>query len=172
MNHYTISALVSNKSGVLTRISGLFARRGYNIDSLSVCATEDPAISRMTIVLNGDEYILEQLTRQLDKLIDVKKIMHVAENQALFRELLLVKVNAPSEKRSEIYEICQIFRAKVDDLYPTSMVVELTGESKKLDGFINMIQEYGILEMARTGVTAISRGNICIKDLKDYNDSI
>lgn len=172
MNHYTISALVSNKSGVLTRISGLFARRGYNIDSLSVCATEDPAISRMTIVLNGDEYILEQLTRQLDKLIDVKKIMHVAENQALFRELLLVKVNAPSEKRSEIYEICQIFRAKVDDLYPTSMVMELTGESKKLDGFINMIQEYGILEMARTGVTAISRGNICIKDLKDYNDSI
>lgn len=172
MNHYTISALVSNKSGVLTRISGLFARRGYNIDSLSVCATEDPAISRMTIVLNGDEYILEQLTRQLDKLIDVKKIMHVNENQALFRELLLVKVNAPSEKRSEIYEICQIFRAKVDDLYPTSMVVELTGESKKLDGFINMIQEYGILEMARTGVTAISRGNICIKDLKDYNDSI
>lgn len=172
MNHYTISALVSNKSGVLTRISGLFARRGYNIDSLSVCATEDPAISRMTIVLNGDEYILEQLTRQLDKLIDVKKIMHVNETQALFRELLLVKVNAPSEKRSEIYEICQIFRAKVDDLYPTSMVVELTGESKKLDGFINMIQEYGILEMARTGVTAISRGNICIKDLKDYNDSI
>lgn len=130
MNHYTISALVSNKSGVLTRISGLFARRGYNIDSLSVCATEDPAISRMTIVLNGDEYILEQLTRQLDKLIDVKKIMHVAENQALFRELLLVKVNAPSEKRSEIYEICQIFRAKVDDLYPTSMVMELTGEAK------------------------------------------
>lgn len=172
MNQYTISALVSNKSGVLTRISGLFARRGYNIDSLSVCATEDPTVSRMTIVLNGDEYILGQMTKQLDKLIDVKKIMHVNEDQAIFRELLLVKLNAPAEKRSSIFEICTVFRAKIDDLYPTSMVIELTGESGKIDGFINMVKDYGILEMARTGVTAISRGKNSIKDIENYNDII
>ena len=169
---YTISALVSNKSGVLMRISSLFSRRAYNIDSLSVCTTEDPSISRLTIVLNGDDYILGQMMKQLDKLIDVKKIIHVDESNAIFRELLLIKVNAPAEKRSEIYQICEIFRAKVNDLYPTSMVIELTGESGKLDGFINMLKDYGILEMARTGVTAISRGNNCIKDMVDYNDKI
>lgn len=169
---YTISALVSNKSGVLMRVSSLFSRRAYNIDSLSVCATEDPSISRMTIVLNGNEYILQQMMKQMDKLIDVKKIIHVDEDDAIFRELLLLKVNAPAEKRAEIYQICQIFRAKVDDLYPTSMVIELTGESTKLDGFINMLKDYGILEMARTGVTAISRGDRCIKDMIDYNEKI
>lgn len=169
---YTISALVSNKSGVLMRVSSLFSRRAYNIDSLSVCATEDPSISRMTIVLNGNDYILQQMMKQMDKLIDVKKIIHVDENDAIFRELLLLKVNAPAEKRAEIYQICQIFRAKVDDLYPTSMVIELTGESTKLDGFINMLKDYGILEMARTGVTAISRGDRCIKDMIDYNEKI
>lgn len=169
---YTISALVANKSGVLMRVSSLFSRRAYNIDSLSVCATEDPTLSRMTIVLNGDDYILGQMMKQMDKLIDVKKIIHVEESNAIFRELLLLKVNAPAEKRAEIYQICEIFRAKVDDLYPTSMVIELTGESRKLDGFVNMLKDYGILEMARTGVTAISRGNNCIKDMIDYNEKI
>jgi acetolactate synthase-1/3 small subunit len=169
---YTISALVANKSGVLMRVSSLFSRRAYNIDSLSVCATEDPTLSRMTIVLNGDDYILGQMMKQMDKLIDVKKIIHVDESDAIFRELLLLKVNAPAEKRAEIYQICEIFRAKVDDLYPTSMVIELTGESRKLDGFINMVKDYGILEMARTGVTAISRGDHCIKDMIDYNEKI
>lgn len=169
---YTISALVANKSGVLTRISGLFARRGYNIDSLSVCATEDKKISRMTIVLNGDEYTLEQLTKQLSKLIDVKKIMHIQENAAIFRELLLVKLSAPEDKRSKIIEICNIYRGKVDDLKPESLVVEITGPSVKLDAFIEMIKPYGILEMARTGATAITRGDMCIKDLENYNDVI
>lgn len=169
---YTISALVANKSGVLTRISGLFARRGYNIDSLSVCATEDKKISRMTIVLNGDEYTLEQLTKQLSKLIDVKKIMHIQENAAIFRELLLVKLSAPEDKRSKIIEICSIYRGKVDDLKPESLVVEITGPSVKLDAFIEMIKPYGILEMARTGATAITRGDMCIKDLENYNDVI
>jgi len=169
---YTISALVSNKSGVLTRISGLFARRGYNIDSLSVCATEDNKISRMTIVLNGDEYTLEQLTKQLSKLIDVKKIMHIKESAAIFRELLLVKLSAPEEKRSKIIEICNIYRGKIDDLKPESLVVEITGPSGKLDAFIAMVKPYGILEMARTGATAITRGDVCIKDLENYNDTI
>ncbi len=169
---YTISALVANKSGVLMRVSSLFSRRAYNIESLSVCATEEKELSRMTIVLNGDDYVLGQMMKQMDKLIDVKKIIHVAENNAIFRELLLIKLNAPAEKRTEIYQICEIFRAKVDDLYPTSMVIELTGESNKLDGFINMVKDYGILEMARTGVTAISRGDKCIKDMIDYNEKI
>lgn len=169
---YTISALVANKSGVLTRISGLFARRGYNIDSLSVCATEDKKISRMTIVLNGDEYTLEQLTKQLSKLIDVKKIMHIQENAAIFRELLLVKLAATEDKRSKIIEICNIYRGKIDDLKPESLVVEITGPSVKLDAFIEMIKPYGILEMARTGATAITRGDMCIKDLENYNDVI
>ena len=169
---YTISALVANKSGVLMRVSSLFSRRGYNIESLSVCATEDASLSRMTIVLNGDDYILGQMMKQMDKLIDVKKIIHVAESAAIFRELLLIKLNAPAEKRGEIYQICEIFRAKVDDLYPTSMVVDLTGESSKLDGFIHMVKDYGILEMARTGVTALSRGNRCNKDVVDYNERI
>ena len=169
---YTISALVANKSGVLMRVSSLFSRRAYNIESLSVSGTEDPTLSRMTIVLNGDDYILEQMMKQMDKLLDVKKIVHFKESDAILRELLLIKLNAPAEKRAEIYQICEIFRAKVDDLYPTSMVVELTGESSKLDGFINMVQDYGILEMARTGVTAIFRGNTCIKDMTDYNEKI
>ena len=169
---YTISALVANKSGVLMRVSSLFSRRAYNIESLSVAKTEEEALSRMTIVLNGDEYVLDQMMKQMDKLVDVKKIICIGENEAIARELLLVKLNAPAEKRAEIYQICEIFRAKVDDLYPTSMVVELTGESSKLDGFINMVKDYGILEMARTGVTAITRGNTCIKDMVDYNEKI
>lgn len=169
---YTISALVTNKSGVLMRVSSLFSRRAYNIDSLSVCATEDPQLSRMTIVLNGDDYVLGQMMKQMDKLIDVKKIIHVEPDNAIFRELLLMKVYAPAEKRAEIAQICEIFRAKVCDLNPTCMVIELTGESTKLDGFINMLKDYGIMEMARTGVTAISRGNACIKDMTAYNEKI
>lgn len=171
MNRYTISALVSNKSGVLTRVAALFARRGYNIESLSVCATEDNAFSRMTIVLNGDEYILGQMMKQMDKLIDVKKIKQV-EQDAVCRELLLVKVKTNAETRSQIYEISQIFRANVVDVSPEATIMELTGKSTKLDGFITMLMPYGIIELARTGVTAISRGAICIKDENDYKERI
>ena len=163
MNHYTISALVANKSGVLTRVSALFARRGYNIDSLSVCATEDPAFSRMTIVLNGDEYILGQMMKQMDKLYDVKKIVRV-EDDSVSRELLIVKVRADQKSRSQILEICQIFRSNVVDASPESLILELTGKSVKLDGFINMLLPHGIVELARTGVTAISRGKEHIKE--------
>ncbi len=171
MNRYTISALVSNKSGVLTRVAALFARRGYNIESLSVCATEDNAFSRMTIVLNGDEYILGQMMKQMDKLIDVKKIKQV-EQDAVCRELLLVKVKTNAETRSQIYEISQIFRANVVDVSPEATIMELTGKSTKLDGFITMLMPYGIIELARTGVTAISRGAVCIKDENDYKERI
>lgn len=171
MNQYTISALVSNKSGVLTRVASLFARRGYNIHSLSVCTTEDPALSRMTIVLNGDEYILSQMMKQMDKLIDVQKIKKV-EGDAVHRELLLAKVKTDAKTRSAIIELCQIFRANVIDISPDTLILELTGKPEKLDGFVNMLLPYGIIELARTGVTAISRGKNCIKDEADYKEKI
>lgn len=171
MNQYTISALVTNKSGVLTRVASLFARRGYNIESLSVCKTEDSKLSRMTIVLNGDDYVLGQMTKQLDKLIDVKKIMQIEED-AVSRELLLVKIKTDAATRSQIFEISQIFRASVVDVSPEATILELTGKPTKLDGFITMLMPYGVMELARTGVTAISRGNRCIGDETDYKEII
>ena len=172
MKKFTITALLANKSGVLTRISGLFARRGFNIDSISACATEDDDYSRITLVLDGDEHILDQLIKQLDKLIDVKKIACASEKDSVFRELCLVKVKAEAEKRAQLIEIKEIYKAKIVDLSPDSMILEITGEPNKLDGFINVIEPYGILEMARTGVTALSRGEKCLNDLVDYNESI
>lgn len=172
MERHTISALVTNRSGVLTRISGLFSRRGYNIESLSVCATEDKHLSRMTIVIGGDEYILEQIVKQLDKLLDVKKIALVHEDNSIYRELLLVKVNAKPEIRSQVVEIANIYKSKIVDLSLNAMTIENTGEPGKLDAFIKVLEPYGIMEMARTGVTALMRGDDCIKDLPDYNEII
>jgi len=169
---HTISALVANRSGVLTRISGLFSRRGYNIESLSVCATEDDHLSRMTIVIIGDNYILEQIVKQLDKLIDVKKISLIEEFNAIYRELLLIKVSALPEIRTQIVEISNIYKAKIVDLSLNTITIENTGEPNKLDAFIKVLEPYGIMEMARTGVTALMRGDSCIKDLLDYNDLI
>lgn len=169
---HTISALVVNRSGVLTRISGLFSRRGYNIESLSVCATEDEHLSRMTIVINGDNYILSQIVKQLDKLIDVKKIALTEERNSIYRELLLIKVSAEADIRSQIVEISNIYKAKIVDLSLNAITIENTGEPNKLDAFIKVLQPYGIMEMARTGVTALMRGDNCIKDLTDYNDLI
>jgi len=169
---HTISALVANRSGVLTRVSGLFSRRGYNIESLSVCATEDDHLSRMTIVINGDNYILEQIVKQLDKLVDVKKISLTDENNSIYRELLLIKVSAKPEIRSQVVEISNIYKAKIVDLSLNSITIENTGEPNKLDAFIKVLEPYGILEMARTGVTALMRGDSCIKDLSDYNEII
>ena len=172
MEKYTITALVANKSGVLTRVSGLFARRGFNIESLCVCATEDPNLSRMTIVLNGDDYILSQMTKQLDKLIDVKKIARADEADSIYRELLLSKVAAPAEKRSEIIEIKEIYKAKIVDLSPETLILEITGEPSKLDAIVKVIEPYGIIEMARTGVTALARGDKKLNDMVDYNEQI
>ena len=169
---YTIGALVTNKSGVLTRISGLFTRRGYNIDSLTVCATENPELSRMTIILNGDEYILYQMIKQLDKLEDVKKIGCADELDCVYRELVLIKVKAVPEIRNQIIEIKEIYKAKVVDLSPDTMILELTGEPDKLDAFLKVIEPYGILEMQRTGVTALARGTHTLKDRDCYSDHI
>lgn len=160
-------ALANNKSGVLTRVSGLFARRGYSINSIAACSTEDKNYSRITIELDGDEYVLQQMVKQLAKLIDIKKITKADENTSIFRELCLVKVEAKPEKRSEIIEIKEIYKAKVVDLSLDSMILEITGEPNKIDGFIQVIEPYGIMEMARTGVTALNRGDACIKDVED-----
>ena len=165
MNRYTISALVDNKSGVLTRVAALFARRGYNIESLSVCTTEDDTVSRMTIVLCGDDYILGQMMKQMDKLIDVRKITKVEED-AVSRELLLCKVKTDATTRS------QVLRAKIVDVSTEATIMELTGKPSKLDGFINMLMPYGILELARTGVTSIGRGASCLRDVPDYKEQI
>lgn len=169
---YTIGALVTNKSGVITRITGLFARRGYNIDSLSVCATEDPNLSRMSIVLIGDEYALYQIIRQMDKLEDVKKIGCANELDCVWRELLLVKVEASAEARSQIALINEVYKAKVVDLSIDTMILELTGDPDKVDAYLKVIEPFNILEMQRTGVTVLARGRHTLKDRDCYGDHV
>ncbi len=169
---YTISALVANKSGVLTRISGLFSRRGYNIESLTVCATEDPDLSRMTVILIGDEYMLYQMIRQMDKLEDVKKIGCANELDCVYRELLLAKVSATGEMRSQITLINDVYKAKVVDLSIDTMILEITGDPEKLDAYIKVIEPFGILEMQRTGVTVLARGRHTLKDRDCYGDHV
>lgn len=169
---YTIGALATNRSGVLTRITGLFARRGYSIDSIAACATEDPDISRITIVLSGDEYTLYQLIRQMDKLEDVKKIGCANELDCVYRELLLFKVAATAEIRSQITLIIEIYKAKVVDLSTDTMILELTGAPEKLDAYLKVIEPFGILEMQRTGTTVLARGKHTLKDRDCYGDHV
>ena len=153
-----LSMLVANESGVLTRISGLFARRGFNIDSLSVGETQDPRISRITIQAKGDAYVREQIVHQLEKLHDVKTVELMDISQTVLRELLLVKVKADPLTRGQVLDAVTVFRAKVIDLTPATMTMELTGEKSKLDAFITYMEPLGIIEVCRTGVTAIGRG--------------
>ncbi len=162
-----ISMLVNNESGVLTRISGLFARRGFNIDSLSVGETQDPHVSRMTIQAAGDEYVRDQLVHQLEKLQDVLVVESLELSQIVARELLLVKVRAEESTRSQVLDAVTVFRAKVIDLTPTSMTMELTGEQTKLDAFITFLNPLGIIEVCRTGVTAIGRGGYVLTNNKE-----
>ncbi len=158
VKRFVIAVLVENHAGVLSRISGLFSRRGYNIDSLTVGETNDPGYSWMTIVTNGDDYILDQMKKQLERMEDVKEVQHLEDKDAVFRELMLIKVKAEPKKRSSILEAVDVFRAKVVDLSTDSLIVELTGETVKINAFIEIMQPYGILELARTGITALSRG--------------
>ena len=155
---HIITALVSNKSGVLTRISGLFARRGYNIESLSVCKTENPKMSRMTIVALGTMDEINQIVRQLDKCVDCHKIKLFKHNESVKRELLLIKIKLDPSLRPEIASTAQMMKVKIVDLAPNSVICEMTGESNKIDSFIELMRPYGILELARTGITALSRG--------------
>ncbi|HIE43264.1 MAG TPA: acetolactate synthase small subunit [Candidatus Omnitrophica bacterium] len=161
MKKHVISALVENKSGVLSRIAALFAARGYNIDSLAVGETENPEVSRMTIVAQGEENVLEQVVKQLRRLIDVISVTDYTKKGLDYvdRELVLVKVDAPASKRSEIIEIVDIFRAKIVDVAVDSLTIEITGVENKIQAFLNLMQRFGIREIARTGKIAIARKN-------------
>ena len=155
---HTISILVENKFGVLSRVAGLFSARGYNIESLSVGETLDPSVSRMTIVVRGDEFVIEQVMKQLHKLIDVIKVSDLTDDSHVQRELVLVRVNAEPQHRAEILRTADIFRAKVVDVTAVSFVLEATGEEGKLEAFIELLRPMGIQEIVRTGQVAISRG--------------
>jgi acetolactate synthase-1/3 small subunit len=164
MEKHVLSALVKNSSGVLSRVSGLFSRRGYNIDSLTVGRTEDPSISRMTITLMGDDNVLEQVKKQLNKLEDVVRVIDFKANESVYRELVLIKVKANAENRAAINETVKIFRSKIIDLSTDTLTIELTGDENKISALINLMEEYGIEELARTGVTALQRGEKTIKN--------
>lgn len=166
INKYVLSVLVENHSGVLSKISGLFSRRGYNIHSLTVGVTEDPEISRMTIVILGDEYMLEQINKQLNKLVDVIKVVELYINKSVYRELALVKVNSDINTKSSITETVNIFRSNIIDLDSKSMTVEITGDEEKISAFIKLMKPYGIKEIVRTGVTALERGNKSIEGIE------
>ncbi len=153
-----ISLLVANHSGVLARVSSLFCRRGFNIDSLTVSATNDPSTSRITVTIHGDEKELTQLLLQTARLEESKQVFVLDENNSLQRELLLLKVSADTKLRTELREISNIYNAKIIDLSPESMVFEIIGKPEKLDAFLAMFKDYDIIELCRTGVTALERG--------------
>ena len=155
---HILSILVENKPGVLTRIAGLFARRGFNIDTLAVGPTDDERFSRITLTLDGAKHPIGQVTKQLHKLVNVLKIRDLEPEETLARELALFKVSADGVNRSEVMQICEIFRAKVVDVSRKALVVEVTGTCDKVDGFERLVRPFGLVEMARTGEIAISRG--------------
>lgn len=155
---HTISVLVENKFGVLARIATLFAARGFNIDSLAVGVTENPDVSSMTIIVKGNDKILEQVEKQLNKLIDVIKVIDFKETKHVERDLALAKVKADKTNRDEILQIVKTFRAKVIDISAASVIIEITGKEEKVDALINMLKPFGIKEMSRTGIIAMGRG--------------
>ncbi len=164
INKHVISILVENHYGVLSRIAGLFSRRGYNIDSLSVGTTEKPNISRMTITVCGDDYIIEQITKQLNKLIDVIKVVELKHDKSVNRELILIKVKASANDRTSINETVNIFRANVVDVAEDTLTIEITGDEGKISAFIDLVKPFGIVELVRTGFTGIQRGGFKITD--------
>jgi len=160
---HIISILIENESGALSRVSGLFSARGYNIESLTVAPTEDPSLSRMTIVSIGSEEIIEQITKQLNKLIDIVKVVDLSESAHIERELMFVKVRATGKDREEMKRVSDIFRGHIIDVTESSYVVELTGHTAKLDAFLKAIDSSLILETVRTGVCGIGRGDRILK---------
>jgi len=159
MRTQVYSLLVDNNPGILSRIAGLFSRRGYSIDSITAGMTADPRFTRITIVARGDEQILEQIEKQVRKLEDVIEIKVLMPDQAVCRELIMVKIRADASQRAEIISITEIFRAKIVDVEEGSLMVELTGNQSKLDAFLNLLGGYEILELARTGITGLARGS-------------
>lgn len=163
---HIISILVENKFGVLSRISGLFSGRGYNIESLTVNLTDDPNVSMMTIITYGDDSVIEQIIKQLRKLINVLKVRDLTSYSHIERELVLVKVFVPQKHRSDIYNIVNTFRGNVLDLTADSMVIEITGSEDKLAAFLEILRPYGIIELVRSGCLAIGRGNKATSDME------
>ena len=164
MSKHTLSVLVENKPGVLTRIAGLFSRRGFNIDSLAVGPTEHPDVSRMTVVVEVDELPLEQVTKQLNKLVEVLKVVELADIASVQREILLVKVSADLQSRSHIIETAQLFRAKIVDVSADAVTIEATGDSDKLEALLRILEPFGIRELVQSGMVAIGRGARSITD--------
>ena len=158
IRQHVVSALVENHAGTLSRVSGLFSRRGFNIDSLTVGETDDPAISRMTIAVSGNERILEQIIKQLNKLVDVITVRELDSTSCLRREIMLVKTKTDEKTRAAVLEIAGIFRARVIDVSITTITIEATGTAEKLNGLLLLLRPYGILELARTGLVALERG--------------
>lgn len=167
---HILGVLVENRPGVLSKVSGLFSRRGFNIDSLAVGVTENPDISRMTIVVDGDDYTVEQVTKQLNKLIDVIKVANIGK-ESVIRELALIKVKATSETRNQIIEIVNIFRANIVDISKNYLTIEITGDSEKIAALEDMLRDFGIKEMVRTGAIAIDRGSKMIKYEEDKEEN-
>lgn len=159
MNDHILSVLVQNHSGVLSKISGLFSRRCFNIDSLTVGETDNPAISRMTIVAQGDGMAIEQIKNQLAKLIDVITVVELGDRESVRRELALIKVKADQATRVHVMEIANIFRGRIVDVCPESLTLEVTGDQEKIDGMLEMLKPYNLIEIVRTGVIALERGN-------------
>lgn len=167
MQKKVFQLLVNNTSGVLSRIAGLYARRGYNVESITAGATSNPDFTRITIVASGDDEILEQIEKQLAKLVDVRAIKELEPDKSVYRELLLIKVRTAAEQRQSVISVADIFRAKIIDVAPESLIIELTGNQQKIDAFISLLDGYEILEMARTGLAGLGRGTEHITYIED-----
>ncbi len=154
---HTLSVLVENKFGVLARISGLFSGRGFNIDTLNVAPTQDPTMSRMTIVVKGDDTVLEQVTKQLNKLVDTIKVQDFRDGEYVDRELILIKVGVDATTRAEVMQICDIFRAKIVDVAPQTVTIEMTGAESKVNAFLGLMNQFGVRDLTRTGKVAMPR---------------
>lgn len=158
MQQKVFQLLVDNTSGVLSRISGLFSRRGYNIESITAGVTADPRFTRITIVTSGDDEVLEQIEKQVAKLVDIRDIKELKPDESVYRELVLIKVKAAAEERQSIIAVADIFRAKIIDVAPESLIIELTGNQNKIEAFIGLLDGHEILELARTGIAGLGRG--------------
>ena len=164
MDNFVFAILVSNISGVLTRVSSMFTRRGFNIDTLTVGETESPEFSRMTVSMTGDDYSKDQVVKQLSKLHDVKQVQVMERDETVTRELLLIKVKNDSSTRQDVLAAVDVFRSKIVDYSPDALCIEITGETNKINAFIELVKPFGIMEICRTGIVALERGSNCLKN--------
>ena len=167
MGKHIFSILVANKPGVMTRVSSMFTRRGFNIDTLTVGETESPEFSRMTVSMIGDDYSKDQVVKQLSKLHDVKQVQVMERDETVTRELLLIKVKNDSSTRQDVLAAVDVFRSKIVDYSPDALCIEITGETTKINAFIELVKPFGIMEICRTGIVALERGSNCLKACSD-----